>query len=244
MKTEAASAASLQKGSMKYENVKNGIFISRPNRFIAEVEIDGEIKICHVKNTGRCKELLIPGVKVILEHSNNPTRRTEYDLIAVYKDKMLINVDSQAPNKVFGEWITRSGFFKNVTFVKPEYTYGKSRFDFYIEAKSKKILAEIKGVTLENDGILLFPDAPTERGVKHIRELIEAKANGFDSFIFFIIQMKNCKYFAPNRETHKEFADSLAEAYSKGVGVYALTCNVTEDSIEINDFAPINLNAY
>lgn len=228
---------------MKYKNVKSGIFISRPNRFIAEVEIDGEKKICHVKNTGRCRELLIPGVKVILEHSDNPARRTEYDLVAVYKSKMLINVDSQAPNKVFGEWIPHSELFKNLTLIKPEYTYGNSRFDFYIEADGKRILAEIKGVTLERGGVVLFPDAPTERGVKHTRELIEARQKGFETFIFFIIQMENCKYFTPNAATHKEFADALADAYSKGVNVYALTCNVTENSLEIADFVPINLNA-
>ena len=226
---------------MKYSNIKQGLFISRPNRFIAEVEIDGEVKICHVKNTGRCRELLIPGVKVILEYSDNPLRRTSYDLIAVYKGDMLINIDSQAPNKVFGEWIRQGDFFKNVTLVRPEYKYGNSRFDFYIEADGKKILAEIKGVTLEKDGVLLFPDAPTERGVKHVTELIEAKDDGYEAYIFFIIQMKECKYFTPNRETHPEFANALTEAQKRGVGIFALTCNVTDDSLEIDDFANVSL---
>ena len=183
---------------MKYSHIKRGIFISRPNRFIANVEVDGTVKVCHVKNTGRCRELLIPGVTVILEHSDNPTRRTEYDLIAVYKGDTLINIDSQAPNKVFGEWISQSGFFKNATLIKP--------------------------------------DAPTERGVKHVTELVEAKKNGYDTYIFFIIQMKKCKYFTPNRETHPEFADALTEAQKRGVGIFALTCNVTDDSLEIDDF--------
>lgn len=226
---------------MKYNSIKHGIFISRPNRFIAEVEIDGEIKICHVKNTGRCRELLIPGVRVILEHSESPMRRTQYDLIAVYKGDMLINIDSQAPNKVFGEWIKQSAFFKNVTIIKPEFTYGKSRVDFYIEADGKKILAEIKGVTLEKDGVVLFPDAPTERGVKHVTELIEAKNDGYDTYIFFIIQMKECKYFTPNRETHPEFADALLRAEKSGVGIYALTCDVFEDSLSINTFTTVKL---
>ena len=226
---------------MKYKNIKSGIFISRPNRFIAEVEIDGEKKICHVKNTGRCRELLIPGVEVILEHSDNPARRTEYDLIAVYKGKMLINIDSQAPNKVFGEWITHSELFKNVTYIKPEYTYGNSRFDFYIEADGKRILAEIKGVTLERDGVVLFPDAPTERGVKHLNELIEAKCKGFDAFVFFIVQMDECKYFTPNRETHPKFAEALVKAQSRGVEVRAITCHITENSIEIKGSTDVKL---
>ena len=226
---------------MKYSSITSGKFISRPNRFIAEVEILGEKKICHVKNTGRCRELLLPGVTVILERSSNPARRTEYDLIAVYKGDVLINIDSQAPNKVFGEWVQKSDFFKKMTLVKPEYTYSNSRFDYYIEADGKKILAEIKGVTLENDGVVLFPDAPTERGVKHINELIEAKKSGYESHIFFIIQMKKCKYFTPNKETHKEFADALKSASENGVSIHALTCNVTEDSLEISDFANVRL---
>ena len=228
---------------MKYENTTQGIFISRPNRFIANIDIGGEVKVCHVKNTGRCRELLIPGARVILERSTNADRHTEYDLIAVYKGDLLINIDSQAPNKVFGEWAKYSALFKNASFIKPEYTYGSSRFDFYIEADTKRILAEIKGVTLENDGVLRFPDAPTERGVKHIKELIKAKTEGFDAYLFFVIQMRECKYFAPNRATHPEFADALLEAKNKGVGVFALNCEVTEDSLEIRDFVPVVLDS-
>lgn len=227
---------------MEYKNITRGIFISRPNRFIANVEIDGGIKVCHVKNTGRCRELLIPGVEVFLEHFPGTSRRTEYDLIAVKKGEMLINIDSQAPNKVFGEWVKSSNFFNNLSKIKPEYTYGKSRFDFYIEADGKRILAEIKGVTLERDGIVLFPDAPTERGVKHLKELVEARKQGFEGFIFFIVQMNNCKYFTPNRETHPEFADALSEAKRMGIGVYALSCDVTENSLTIRDFVTVNLS--
>ena len=203
---------------MKYKNVVRGSFISRPNRFIANVDIDGKIEVCHVKNTGRCRELLLPGVEVFLERSDKPERRTKYDLIAVKKGKMLINIDSQAPNKVFGEWIRRGDFFKNITLIKPECTYKNSRFDFYIEADGKKIFAEIKGVTLENNGVVLFPDAPTERGVKHLSELIEAKHCGFEAYVFFIIQMKECNYFTPNKETHPEFAEALSIAKRHGFG--------------------------
>ena len=227
---------------MKYKNTTAGTFISRPNRFIANVDVGGEIKVCHVKNTGRCRELLTPNAKVILERSDAPARKTEYDLIAVYKGDMLINIDSQAPNKVFGEWTKRVTFFKNVTLIKPEFTYGKSRFDFYIEADGKKILAEIKGVTLEDGGAVLFPDAPTERGVKHVKELIKAKAEGFDSYLFFVIQMRNCRYFTPNRMTHPEFADALLEAKKQGVEIFALNCEVDEASLEIYDFVPVILD--
>ena len=167
---------------MEYKNTVRGIFVSRPNRFIAEVRVDGEIKICHVKNTGRCRELLLPGARVILEHSAAENRKTEYDLIAVYKGDMLINIDSQAPNKVFGEWVSSGGFIPNADLIKPECRYGDSRFDFYIEAAGRRVFTEIKGVTLERDGIVMFPDAPTERGVKHIRELMAAVRAGNISF--------------------------------------------------------------
>ena len=229
------------KYSMKYSSITSGKFISRPNRFIAEVEILGEKKICHVKNTGRCRELLLPGVTVILERSSNPARRTEYDLIAVYKGDVLINIDSQAPNKVFGEWVQKSDFFKKMTLVKPEYTYSNSRFDYYIEADGKKILAEIKGVTLENDGVVLFPDAPTERGVKHINELCRCVADGYRAYIFFIIQMDNVKYFTPNRDTHPQFADALVNAQKQGVQIVALDCKVTQNSIAADNFVETRL---
>ena len=166
---------------MKYHDIIEGVFIERPNRFIAKVAINGEEKICHVKNTGRCRELLTEGARIFLEHSADKTRKTEYDLVAVEKNGVLFNIDSQAPNKVFEEWISTSGFFGNVTLVRPERFFGNSRFDFYIEADGRAIFVEVKGVTLERDGVLLFPDAPTERGVKHPRELVEAKNQGYDA---------------------------------------------------------------
>lgn len=226
---------------MKYNNTKEAIFVSRPNRFIAEVEIDGEIKICHVKNTGRCRELLINGVRVVVEKSDSATRKTEYDLIAVYKGDMLINIDSQAPNKVFGEWVANSGYFKNIFFIRPEYTYKNSRLDFYIEADGRKIFVEVKGVTLEENGVVMFPDAPTERGVKHINELVDAKENGYDAYVFFVVQMEKCKYFVPNEETHPEFACALRNAVVHGVKVCAVNCDVKEDELIIDRFVDVIL---
>ena len=164
---------------MDYTNIYKGFFKSRPNRFIANIEINGRVEVCHVKNTGRCRELLIPNAAVFVQKSDNPNRKTAFDLIAVYKDDRLINMDSQIPNKVFNEWVNKSNYFKNVTVIKPEYTLGNSRIDFYIEANKEKILAEIKGVTLEANGIVRFPDAPTLRGLKHIEELCDAVDNGY-----------------------------------------------------------------
>ena len=218
---------------MRYKNTKKGIFISRPNRFIAEVDVDGEIKICHVKNTGRCKELLIKGVTVILEKSGISTRKTEYDLVAVYKGDELINIDSQAPNKVVGEWLESGNSFNGITAIKPESKYKNSRFDFYFEIGSRKIYAEVKGVTLERNGVVLFPDAPTERGAKHINELIDAKKNGYEAYILFVVQMKNCKYFTPNSETDPIFAEALRNAVKNNVKVIALNCSVYEDGFDI-----------
>ena len=226
---------------MTYPNIATGVFIERPNRFIALVEINGNVETCHVKNTGRCRELLICGARVILEVSNNPARKTKYDLIAVYKGDELINIDSQAPNKVFFEWISNGNYFENVTLIAPERTYKNSRFDFYVEADGKRIFVEVKGVTLERDGVLLFPDAPTQRGVKHINELISAKADGYEAYICFVIQMKNCKYFMPNAETHKEFADVLKKANEYGVKIIAVNCNVQENELTISDQICVNL---
>lgn len=226
---------------MKYENVKKGIFIDRPNRFIANVEIDGKKEVVHVKNTGRCKELLIEGVTVFVQEFENTTRKTKHDLIAVCKGKELYNIDSQAPNKVFGEWLSKSNYFGEVDYVKPECKYGDSRFDFYIEAKGRKIFVEIKGVTLEEDGVLMFPDAPTERGVKHINELCSCVENGYESFVCFIIQTEKAKYFTPNRRTHPEFAEALLKAKSKGVKIFCVNCKVGEDSLEIKDFVDLKL---
>lgn len=221
---------------MEYKGILPAKFISRPNRFIAHVEIDGKEEICHVKNTGRCKELLIPGADVYVQKSDNPDRKTKYDLISVYKGDMLINIDSQAPNKIFREWAEGSGYFKNMMLIRPECKYKNSRFDFYVETDSEKIFVEVKGVTLEKDGVVSFPDAPTERGVKHINELISAKKEGYGAYIFFIIQMAQCKYFTPNKDTHKEFADALYHAQKSGVNVVALNCEVTPHGVRAREF--------
>lgn len=222
---------------MRYENIKKGKFISRPNRFIAEVEIDGKIEVCHVKNTGRCRELLVQGTTVYVQRSDKAERKTKYDLITVLKGSKLINMDSQAPNKVFGEWVNK--FFKNVSLVKPEAKYKNSRFDFYIEADGEKIFVEVKGVTLENDGVVKFPDAPTERGVKHLNELCECIKDGYRAYVFFVIQMEKVKCFMPNRDTHPEFAQALLKAKEHGVNICAVNCRVEPDLLEIRDFVDV-----
>ena len=197
---------------MKYERMLEGKFISRPNRFIANIEIDGKIEVCHVKNTGRCRELLVPGAEVYVQKADNPDRKTQFDLISVYKDKMLVNMDSQAPNKVFKEWAETSGYFKNLSYIKPECKYNNSRFDFYLESDQRKIFVEVKGVTLENDGVVSFPDAPTERGIKHLKELEEAVKDGFEAYVCFIIQMEALRvsnlYF-PREEVIKALSLSI-----------------------------------
>lgn len=228
---------------MKYRNIKEGIFIARPNRFIAHVEIDGKTQVCHVKNTGRCRELLVPGTKVFLEESDNPLRKTRFDLIAVYKNHVLFNIDSQAPNKVFGEWLAESGYFPNISHIKPECFYKKSRFDFYFEYDGKKAFAEVKGVTLENNGVFLFPDAPTERGVRHIKELCEALDEGYEAYAVFVLQAKGAEYFAPNAETHPEFAVAVKSAAEKGVHILCLDCIVEPDFLKIDGFVPKKINA-
>ncbi|MBR6553902.1 MAG: DNA/RNA nuclease SfsA [Clostridia bacterium] len=226
---------------MQYGETVLGRFLFRPNRFIAYVEIDGKETVCHVKNTGRCKELLVPGATVVLKKSGNPARKTAYDLIAVYKGEKLINMDSQAPNKAFGEWAAESGFFGESPKVRAERTYGGSRFDFYIETESRKIFAEIKGVTLEHDGFLRFPDAPTARGAKHVKELAQAVKEGFEGMVFFVSQMEDCHLFAPNDQTDPAFSDALRESARQGVQVYCVNCVVTEDTMKIKDFIPISL---
>ena len=217
---------------MKYENVKKAKFISRPNRFIAHIEIDGKTEIAHVKNTGRCRELLVPDAEIYVQEFDNTARKTKYDLIAVKKGDRLINMDSQVPNKVFGEWVQNGKFTDGITLVRPETFYGDSRFDFYIEAGDRRIFVEVKGVTLEENGIVRFPDAPTERGVKHLRELTRAKEEGYEAFVAFIVQMDNVSYFEPNDATHLEFGQALREAARNGVSVIALSCHITPDSIE------------
>lgn len=217
---------------MKYRTIKKGIFEDRPNRFIAHVWVDGTLETVHVKNTGRCKELLLPGTTVILEDCDNPNRKTRYDLIAVYKEGLgLINMDSQAPNKVVAEWLQTQGY----DYIKPEYKFGKSRVDFYMEKDEEKHLMEVKGCTLEIDGIGYFPDAPTERGVKHLRELTEATKQGYHCSIAFVIQMPGITTVLPNESTHPEFKVAFDEAVAAGVEVLYLQCHISEDTISINE---------
>jgi len=215
---------------MNYPNTCEAIFIDRPNRFIAHVDLDGKVETVHVKNTGRCKELLLPGVKVILSKSENPARKTAYDLIGVYKDDTrLFNIDSQAPNLVVGEWLQTQGF----SLIKPEYTFGDSRIDFYMERDSERWLLEVKGCTLERDGAGFFPDAPTERGVKHLRELAKAAEQGWCCAVAFVIQVEGITEVRPNTETHPAFGDALAAAATAGVRVLHLPCRVRPDSLAI-----------
>ncbi len=225
---------------MKYKNIKRAKFISRPNRFIANIEINGETEICHVKNTGRCKELLIPNANIFVQEIDNANRKTKYDLIGVYKGERLINIDSQVPNKIFHEWILDNDFFKEITLIKPESKYGNSRFDFYIESTSK-IFVEVKGVTLEENNVALFPDAPTTRGIKHINELCKSIKEGYEAYIVFIIQMKGVTYFTPNIKTHKAFGEALKNAKKQGVKIIALDCEVEETSIKVRDFVDVML---
>ncbi len=226
---------------MIYKNIKEGSFVSRPNRFIAHIEIDGKVEVCHVKNTGRCRELLVPGVRVYVQESENIARKTKYDLIAVYKGDKLFNIDSNAPNKVFYEWVENSKYFGKICLIKPECKYGNSRFDFYIETEYEKIFVEVKGVTLEKDGVLMFPDAPTERGVKHIKELMACIEEGYRAAVVFIVQTDYAKYFTPNTETHKEFANVLNEAKKKGVEILCLSCNVSANELTVKDNVRVEL---
>ncbi len=223
---------------MKYEHVISGVFLKRPNRFIAHVRINGTEEVCHVKNTGRCRELLVPGCTVYCAVSDNPARKTKYDLIAVEKKAegrtFPVNMDSQAPNAAVKEWLASgASLFGNISYLKPEYKYGNSRFDFYLECSKRKIFLEVKGVTLEDNGVVLFPDAPTERGVKHVRELIHCHEQGFETWVLFVVQMERALYFTPNRKTHPQFADALCEAQNAGVQLLAYTCKVTPDKMII-----------
>ena len=215
---------------MKYNNITQAVFIDRPNRFIANVDINGHRETVHVKNTGRCKELLIPGCEVWLNAPGTPNRKTTYDLVAVRKDNgILFNIDSQAPNKVVKEWLQSQDYDTVVS----EYTYGNSRIDFYMTQGSEEFLMEVKGCTLEVDGIGYFPDAPTERGVKHLRELTKATKEGYKSILAFVIQMDGVSEVRPNIDTHPEFGTALAEAKAAGVEVLFLKCHVEPDLLEI-----------
>ena len=217
---------------MKYPNITEAKFIRRPNRFIAEVLVDGRTEVVHVKNTGRCRELLVPGCPVWLTAPDSPGRKTRYDLVAVRKSTgLLVNMDSQAPNKVAAEWLSSQGFSS----VVPEYRFGSSRIDFYMEKGSERYLMEVKGCTLEVDGIGYFPDAPTERGVKHLRELTAAVALGYRAILCFVIQMDGISEVRPNVSTDPAFADAFSDAVSAGVEVLFLQCHVEPDSLEVVD---------
>lgn len=224
---------------MKYKNIKEGVFLSRPNRFIAKVLIEGREETVHVKNTGRCRELLVPGARVFLEESDKPDRKTKFDLISVYKGEVLYNIDSQAPNKVFGEYIEK--MFGGIKIVKPECRYKNSRFDFYVEYEDKKAFIEVKGVTLEEDGVMLFPDAPTERGVNHINELCDCVKEGYEAYAVFVIQADAGEYFTPDEKRHKEFAEALRLAEKSGVKILAFNCRTGKDFLEIKGLTDVRL---
>ena len=226
---------------MQYQNVKKGIFLTRPNRFIAHVEVDGATQVVHVKNTGRCRELLVPGASVYLEQSANPARKTKYDLIAVEKGELLINMDAQAPNQVFREWADQGGFLPGLTQLRPETTWGSSRFDFYWEVGDRRGFVEVKGVTLEENGHARFPDAPTERGVKHLEELIRCRSEGYEAAVCFVLQMEGMKDFAPNDSTHPAFGQALRKAAQAGVQILAHTCRVTPETLTIAEPVPVCL---
>lgn len=225
---------------MKYNNMCRGVFLSRPNRFIAHVEIDGKTEICHVKNTGRCKELLPAGAKVWCQPADNPNRKTKFDLIAVEKGERLINMDSQAPNAAAKEWLSSGGLGK-IENLRPETVHGDSRFDFSFTQDGKECFLEVKGVTLEEDGVCAFPDAPTQRGAKHLRGLAEAAREGFGAYVLFVIQMGDVKFLHPNDATDPTFGAALREAASAGVKVIAVDCIITPDSMEIGKEVPVRL---
>ena len=225
---------------MHYSNMVPGVFLSRPNRFIAHVEINGQTEVVHVKNTGRCRELLPPGAEVWCQRSDNPSRKTKYDLITVRKRNRLINMDSQAPNIAAKEWL-RTGGLGAVEDLKAESTHGDSRFDFSFTLDGKPCFLEVKGVTLENDGVCAFPDAPTERGAKHLRGLQKCAEDGFGAYVLFVIQMSDVEYLHPNDVTDPNFGRSLREAAAAGVQVLAVDCTVTEDTMTIGRFVPVQL---
>lgn len=226
---------------MQYGSVITGIFLERPNRFVAYVMTEEGRQICHVKNTGRCKELLIPGARVYLEKAQNPARKTPYDLIAVEKQGRLINIDAQAPNRVFAEWVAAGGFLPEVNRIRPEYSYGKSRLDFCLETPCGQHLVEVKGVTLERENMAFFPDAPTERGVRHIRELQKAALKGLDASLVFVVQMEGIDGVKPNDQTHPAFGEALREAECAGVGIWACDCMVTPSELRIQRAVPVIL---
>ena len=226
---------------MKYENISPAVFLRRPNRFIAYILHEGEEKICHVKNTGRCKELLVPGADILVQAASNPDRKTPFDLISVYKGERLINMDAVAPNVVFGEFLRAGGLGFIPEVIKAECSHGDSRFDFYFEHEGRQAFAEVKGVTLEDDGHVRFPDAPTQRGVKHLGELEACVREGYEAYAVFVIQMEGVKDFAPNWETHPAFGEALRQAAANGVQVLALDCHVEVDELTIRQAVPVVL---
>ncbi|MCM1570192.1 MAG: A/G-specific adenine glycosylase [Roseburia sp.] len=227
---------------MKYRNIVPAEFVDRVNRFIAHVKIDGSPETVHVKNTGRCDELLQPGVTVYLEKSGNPARSTDYDLVAVEKGDRLVNMDSQAPNKVAEEWLRKKELFPDLILLRPETKFGNSRFDFYIETTREKIFMEVKGVTREQDGIVCFPDAPSQRAIKHVRELIQAKEEGYRAILLFVVQMEGVRYFTPDVSRHAAFAKALQEAAARGVETLAYDCLVKEDGMTLYQPVPVSLD--
>ena len=218
---------------MIYENILPAIFVDRPNRFIAHVERNGRLEVCHVKNTGRCRELLIPGCRVYVQHQPSPTRKTAYDLIAVEKGERLLNMDANAPNRVFNEYVRAGRFLRGWSVIRPETTHGDSRFDFYLESPGHRLFAEVKGVTLEDDGVMRFPDAPTERGVKHLEGLARCVQEGYEAWAVFVIQTEDVRWMEPNRRTHPAFADAMRQAAQAGVHLLALDCHTEPDRLEI-----------
>ena len=225
---------------MQYGKMVAGTFLARPNRFIAHIEIDGKVEVCHVKNTGRCRELLPPGVKVWCLDALSPNRKTRYDLITVQKGQRLINMDSQAPNAAAKEWLLAGGLGQ-IEALKAESRYGDSRFDFSFVKDGRQCFLEVKGVTLENDGVCAFPDAPTERGAKHLRELTKLAREGYGAYVLFVIQMAGVKYLHPNDLTDKPFGDALRQAQKAGVEILAYDCKITENTMEIQDKVEVKL---
>ena len=230
---------------MTYPNIRPGIFIARPNRFIAHVEVEGAVEVCHVKNTGRCRELLVPGARVWLVESDNPARKTRFDLVAVEKarpgGKLLVNMDSQAPNHIFREWAQEGNFRPGLTLLRGETTFGNSRFDFYWEDSEKRGFVEIKGVTLEHDGVVRFPDAPTIRGVKHLEELMQARAAGYEAAVCFVVQMEGMEHLEPNDATHPEFGAALRRCAETGVEIFALECETAPGYVKAVREIPVKL---
>jgi len=234
---------------MRYQNICRGVFLERPNRFIAKAVICGKTETVHVKNTGRCRELLVPGCTVYLQESANPARKTKYDLISVEKQRagkcpLCINMDSQAPNAAAEEWLRKGKLFSPNAVIRREVCFGNSRFDLYIEDGGRRCFMEVKGVTLENDGVVMFPDAPTERGVKHLKELTRCIQSGYEAAVLFVIQMKEVRLFRPNDSMHPEFGDALREAAAAGVKILAMDCTATPETMEIDQPVPVDLTPF